>query len=203
VAEEAGGGRGLRRATRWGRTCGTRTTAIGGRHVDAALLALSRRWDAARPVVLAAARRTRTLAGQAALLALAGLAVACLAGRRYAARGAALVVSLLSSGYALARRHYPAARSRVASAATLATATGAGVAWLLLAADAAVAAVRDGSAFPQVNGLVGEKLGRCTWGGLALWDASGRVRARLTLAGLTAALGVGLAFLGAVWDSVR
>src|SRR5205085_1690548 len=92
--------------------------------------------------------------GQAALLALAALAVACLAGRRYAARGAAAALSLLAIGYALARRHYPAARTRVADAAvTLATATGAAVAWLVLTADAAAAAVRDGSAGRRVNGL--------------------------------------------------
>jgi hypothetical protein len=179
---------------------------VGDRHVDGALLALSRRWDAARPVVVATARdatlRARVLAVRALLLALAGLAVACLAGRRYASRGAALSLSLLAAGYALARRHYPAARSRVASAAaTLDTTTGAGVAWLVLTADTAAAAVRDGSAVGRVNALVGETLGRCSRAALALGDVACRARARLTLAGLTAAVGAVLAVLGAVWDA--
>jgi hypothetical protein len=115
---------------------------LGDRHVDADLLALSRRWDAARPVVVAtalhAAQRARVLAVGALLLALAGLAAACLFGRRYASRGVSLALSLLATGSALARRHYPAARARVASAAaTLATAT-----------NTAAAAVRDGSSRP-------------------------------------------------------
>jgi Mut7-C RNAse domain len=128
---------------------------------------------------------------QAALLALARLAGGCLAGRRYAARGAALSLSLLTSSYALARRHYPATRARVAtSAAALATAGGAALARLVLSA-AAAAAVRDGSAARRVNGLAGDTLGRYTPAALGLWDAAGRTRDRLTAAGLTAALGVG------------
>jgi hypothetical protein len=55
----------------------------------------------------------------------------------------------------------------------------------------------------EMSKLVGDTLGRCTPAALALGDAAGRVRARVTLAGLTAALGVGLAVLGAVWDAGR
>jgi hypothetical protein len=54
---------------------------------------LARRWDTARPAVVATARHAahpaRVLAVRALLLALAGLAVACLTGHRYASRGAA------------------------------------------------------------------------------------------------------------------
>jgi hypothetical protein len=89
------------------------------------------------------------------------------------------------------------------AAATLATAAGSGLAWLVLTADGAAAAVRDGSAARRVNALAGDVLGRCTPAARALWDAACRVRARLTLAGLTAALGVGLAVLVAVWDAAR
>jgi hypothetical protein len=98
---------------------------------------------------------------------------------------------------------YLPAPAHTSSAATLATVTGAGVAWLVLTADAAAAAVRDGSAARRVNGLVGDALGRWTRAALALWGAACRVRARLTLAGLTAALGVGLAVLVALWDAAR
>jgi hypothetical protein len=168
----------------------------------------SRRVRAACPVVVAtalhAAQRARVPAVRTLLLAVAGLAVACLAGRRHAARGVALAVSLLVTGYALARRHYPAARARVASAAaTLATATAAGLAWLVLTADATAAAVRDGSAARRVNALAGDTQERWTRAALALWDVAAQARTRLTLAGLSAALGVALAVLGAAWDAVR
>jgi hypothetical protein len=53
------------------------------------------------------------------------------------------------------------------------------------------------------NGLVGDTLGRCTPAALALRDVACRARARLSLAGLTAALGMALAIRGAVWDAVR
>jgi hypothetical protein len=110
----------------------------------------------------------------------------------------------LATGYALARRHYPAARARVdAAAAPLATATGAAAAWLVLTADAAAAAVRDGSAARRVNDLAGETLRRCLRAAPTLGDAAGRGRARLTLAGWTAALGVALAVLAAAWDAAR
>jgi hypothetical protein len=55
----------------------------------------------------------------------------------------------------------------------------------------------------RVNGLVGDTLEYCTPAALALGEAAGRARARLTLAGLSAALGVGLAVLGAVWGAAR
>src|SRR5262245_52519777 len=78
------------------------------------------------------------------LLAGAGLAAGWLAGRRHAARGAALAVSLLAAGCALARRHYPAARTGVASAAAaVATTAGATLAWLVLTANAQAWAMHD------------------------------------------------------------
>jgi hypothetical protein len=63
--------------------------------------------------------------------------------------------------------------------------------------------VRGGSASHRVNVLAGDVLGRSTRAALALGDAAGRVRARLTLAGLAAGLGVILAVLAAAWDTAR
>jgi hypothetical protein len=75
----------------------------------------------------------------------------------------------------------------------------AGLARLALAATELWDAAWDG----LVNALAADALGRCARPALALWGAAGRARARLTLAGLTAALGAGLAVLGAVWDAAR
>jgi hypothetical protein len=101
---------------------------VGDRHVDAALLALSRRWDAARPVVVATAQHA---AQRARVLALAGLAVALLAGRCSASRGASLAVSAAVALYALCCRNYPAARSATVTTATVGVERAAAVlAWL-------------------------------------------------------------------------
>jgi hypothetical protein len=60
-------------------------------------------------------------------------------------------------------------------------------------------AARDG----RLNALAVDLLGRCSRAALALGETARRARARLTLAGLTEALGAGLAVLGAVWDAAR
>jgi hypothetical protein len=95
---------------------------VGDCHFNHHLVALSRAQKQCRPGVAThehAAHRARVLAVRALLLALAGLAAACLAGRRSAARGVSLALSLLAAGYALARRHYPAVRSATVAAATV------------------------------------------------------------------------------------
>jgi hypothetical protein len=149
---------------------------VGDRHVDGALLALSRRWDAARSVATAAARRARVLALHALLLALAGRAVACRSGHRHAARGLSLALSLLSGGYALVRRHYPAARSAALTAATV----GGERAAFAVALGLATAARLWGRAdLDRVNGLVADALERAAHAARWLWDAARRQPARL------------------------